>query len=703
MEIGQGRAGTLHGRFEEQAQRAPEAVAVRFAGRDLTYGELDARANRLARHLAANGLAPGGLAAVALGRGAEVFVALLAVLKAGGAYVPLEPGAPDPLLRHVLADAAPAVVVTEEAHRVRLTDASGRAVVCVDSAAEAVAALSADPPRVPVGPADLACVFFTSGSTALPKGALIEHRHLLAAYEGWRKVYALTAADRILQTASLEFDVFTADWVRALCTGAALVVAPRNLTLDRTADIAELPALVAAEGVTVLELNASTARRLHGHLGTAGGGAAFAGVRLLTVGAEKWFLDEQSALHRLLGGGVRVLNVYGLAEASVDSTYFDAEGVAEDGRGTCLVGVPFPGSRVYVLRPDGGRAPRGAVGEIAVAGAGLGRGYLKRPREEAGRFRSAGFDPDGRILLTGDVGRIREDGVLEFLGRAAGVLGSTGEESGRAQAAGTVARVAAAARTEGVLRSHPGVQECAVAEVEVEPGRRAVVGYAVAAPDAAALDPWSLSSHLAEHLPAGEAPAAVVPLPALPRTRAGKLDRGALPLPAPRHYTGPRSGKGGRGSAKSGGLAGAGQDTDRPPGCIWALPTLIVAYVAWVLTDTLFPRSTDTSLVPSPYDGYFTWLYVCECVAFGAGVTFLLFGPQVIARFKRPLGLSVAANLSVFWLLAAWWPQDNLYRISSPSDWPRQAVLVYVFNVALMVAALVLVRFLAWRPPTERA
>ncbi|MFF2044626.1 amino acid adenylation domain-containing protein [Kitasatospora sp. NPDC058170] len=702
MEIGQKRAGTLHGRFEEQARRAPDAVAVRFGGQDLTYGELDARANQLARYLAASGLAPGGLAAVALGRGAEVFVALLAVLKAGGAYVPLEPGAPDPLLRHVLADAAPAVVVTEEAHRVRLTDASGRAVVCVDSAAEAVAALSADPPQVPVDPADLACVFFTSGSTALPKGALIEHRRLLAAYEGWREVYALTAADRILQTASLEFDVFTADWVRALCTGATLVVAPRNLTLDRTADIAELPALVAAEGVTVLELNATTARRLRDRLDAAGGGEAFAGVRLLTVGAEKWYLDEQLALRRLLGGGVRVLNVYGLAEASVDSTYFDADGVTEDGRGTCLVGVPFPGSRVYVLGPDGGSAPRGAVGEIAVAGAGLGRGYLKRPEEDALRFRRAGFDPDGRILLTGDVGRIREDGVLEFLGRAEAVRGSA-TKTGAARTAGIVARVAAAARAEGVLRSHPGVRECAVAEVEVEPGRRAVVGYAVAAPGSVALDPWSLSLYLDEHLPTGEAPAAVVPLPALPRTRAGKLDRGALPLPAPRDYTGPRSGKAGRGSAKSGGRAGAGQAADRPPGCIWALPVLFFAYLAWVMTDTFFPRSTDTSLVPSPYAGYFTWLYVCECLAFGAGVTFLLFGPRVIARFKRPLGLSVAANLSVFWLLAAWWPQDNLYRISSPTDWPRQAVLVYVFNVALMVAALVLVRFLAWRSPTDRA
>ncbi|WP_344345427.1 AMP-binding protein, partial [Kitasatospora putterlickiae] len=139
VEAGTGRAGTLPGRFEERVRRDPGAVAVRWAGRELTYGELDARADRLARHLAGLGLGPGGRAAVAIGRGTEVYVALLAVLKTGAAYVPLEPGAPDPLLRHVLDEASPALVVTEEVHRIRLTDAGAPALVCVDSAAAGLA------------------------------------------------------------------------------------------------------------------------------------------------------------------------------------------------------------------------------------------------------------------------------------------------------------------------------------------------------------------------------------------------------------------------------------------------------------------------------------------------------------------------------------------------------------------------------------
>ncbi|MFE2725586.1 amino acid adenylation domain-containing protein [Kitasatospora sp. NPDC059327] len=733
-----GRAGTLHGRFEEQVRQAPDTVAVRCGTGELTYGELDARADRLAHHLAAVGLEPGCRAAVALGRGTEVFVALLAVLKAGGAYVPLEPGAPDPLLRHVLAEADPAVVVTEESHRVRLTDAGGRAVVCVDSAAGAVAALPAGPPAVATGPDDLACVFFTSGSTGLPRGALIEHRNLLAAHRGWQAVYGLRAEDRILQTASLEFDVFTADWVRALCTGATLVVAPRDLTLDRNADIADLPALVAAEGITVLELNVRTARRLRDHLAAAGGplpdgplsagappeGAPpsagplpdgpLPGVRLLTVGAEKWYLDEQLGLQRLLGSGVRVLNVYGLAEASVDSTYFDAGG-ATGGEGServSLVGRPFPGARVHVLGPDGEPAPPGAVGEIAVAGAGLGRGYLNRPEETTRRLRPAVFDPDGRILLTGDLGRVREDGVLEFTARAEAVLGPV-ESAG---AAAVVERVTAAAAAEGVLRSHPAVREAAVAEVEPEPGRRTLVGYAVTAPAAEGADAWSLSAHLTKRLPAGARPAAVVPLPALPRTRAGKLDRGSLPLPAPRHFTGPRAGKGGesgaglKGSLKGGGTGGGTAGVGRAggagepglSGCGWTLLALPFAFVAWLVTDSLWPGSTDLAAVPDPYSGYFRVLYCAEWLSFGLGAAFLTAGRAVIARYGRPPGLSVAARLSVFWLLASWWPQDNLYRTSSPTDWPRQSVLVYVFNIALMAAAVIVVRFLAWRPPSER-
>ncbi|MFJ3218847.1 amino acid adenylation domain-containing protein [Kitasatospora sp. NPDC086801] len=698
-EATEGRAAeTLHGLVGLRAGQAPQAVAVRCGDAELTYGELDARADALARRLAAHGLAPGGRAAVALGRGTQVYVALLAVLKAGAAYVPLEPSAPDALLRHVLTDAAPDLVVTEESHRVRLADAGPARIVCLDTVD--LTGRPADPPKTPTGPEDLACVLYTSGSTGLPTGTLVEHRNLLSAYRGWREVYDLSPADRILQTSSLEFDVFTADWVRALGTGATLVVAPRNLTLDRTTDVADLPALVAVERITVLELNARLARRLAAHLARTG--QALPGVRLLTVGAEKWYLDEQLGLQRLLGDGTRVLNVYGLAEAAVDSTYFDAMGTAatEDGERVSLIGRPFPGTRVYVVGPNGTPVAPGRAGEIAIAGGGLGRGYLDRADDTHHRFVRADFDPDGRVLLTGDIGRLRDDGVLEFLGRAAHVVGPVAV----ARRAAVVSRVAAAAQAEGRLRAHPAVREAAVVELELRPGLRRLVGYAVTAPDADGADGWSLSQYLAAQLPDGGAPEAVVPVPELPRTRAGKLDRAALPLPAPPEHTaagsakaGSRAGKGGGG--KAGGGRGSASD---PTGCLAVLCVVLVAFFAWISTDTFYPGATDLSVVPGSYHGWFQVLYLCENLAFGAGVAFLLFGFPAVLRQGRSFRLSLLTYLSVVWLLASWWPQDNLYRLTDATDWPRETALVFTFNVPLMAAALVVLTFLLRRPTARR-
>ncbi|MFH8381576.1 amino acid adenylation domain-containing protein [Kitasatospora sp. NPDC018058] len=701
---GEPAATTVHELVERQARRAPVAVAVRCGDSELTYGELDARADRLAAHLAARGLAPGGRAAVALGRGTEVYVALLAVLKTGAAFVPLEPTAPDALLRHVLSDAAPDLVVTEERHRVRLTDAGGAQLVCVDEPAlpqwEFV--------RPEISPGDVACVFYTSGSTGLPTGALVEHRNLLAAYEGWREVYDLVPEDRILQTASLEFDVFTADWVRALGTGATLVVTPFNLTLDRTADLAALPALVAEERITVMELNVRTARRLTALLTATGG--SLPGVRLLTVGAEKWYLDEQLGLQRLLGEGTRVLNVYGLAEATVDSTYFEVRGAAaaEGAERVSLVGRPFPGIRVYVLGPHATPVAPGQVGEIAIAGSGLSRGYLNRPVDTARRFVRADFDPDGRVLLTGDLGLLRADGVLEFVGRASTVVGSLGAE----RATSVTIRVEAAARAEGALRAHPAVHEAAVVEVEPLPGQRVLVGYAVpgqGAPEAEGVDGWSLTQYLLAELAGHPAPTAVVPVPELPRTRAGKLDRAALPLPAPPEHTTPRSAKaggrsGGKGGGKGGGKAGGGRagDSRFVNGCGVLFCVLVFASAAWGMSFALFPGSTDVTGVPTPYNALFELLYLCENLAVGAGVVYLAIGFEAVLRLGRPYRLSVLTHLSITWLLVNWWPQDNLYRLTRATDWPREAAMVFAFNVPLMLAALVVIRFVLWRPPVGK-
>ncbi|GAA0670996.1 hypothetical protein GCM10010193_23960 [Kitasatospora atroaurantiaca] len=683
-------AKAIHQLFGEQAHRAPEAPAVVCGEARLTYGELDAGASRLARHLAELGLGRGGLAAVALGRGPELLTAVLAVLKTGAAYVPLEPSGPDMTIRHILSEADPLVVITQEVHRVRLADATGRAVLCLDTAAEAIAAQPSGPGPlgVEVQPTDLACVFYTSGSTGKPKGALIEHRNLLHAYRGWQSVYQLSPADRFLQTATLEFDVFSADWIRALCTGGTLVMAERNFTLDHTAEVSELHDLVLREGITVMETNVHTLRRLFAHIQPRG--LELGTVRLLSVGAEKWYLDEQLRLQRYLGPGVRHINVYGVAEATVDSTYFDTTTLAdapEHAERISLIGQPFPGTRVHLLDQAGRPVPTGEPGEICLAGPGLGRGYLHRPELTAERFRPTEVDEDGRIYRTGDIGRLRPDGLLEYIGRSSPAGPPDAKE------------VAAMAEVEAVLRGHPSVQESAVAKVETAPGRTRLVAYAVAAEGGTA-DPWTLRSYLSEQLPESLVPEAVVPLQALPRTRAGKLDRPGLPLPAPRGHGESFSGKAARpGGAEAGGYRAGSGGSEVPRGTLWAVLTITFGVLASALTEVFWRGSTEVSAVPSPWAGLLRLLYICEWLSFGAGMAFLFLGRRILDRHARPTGLTSRTLLAVAWLLGAWWPQDNWYRVSRHADWPRQVALVYGFNVTLIIAAVVVVRFLAWQPP----
>lgn len=690
-----GEARTIHQLFEEQARRAPEATALVFGRVRLTYAELDARADRLARHLAELGLRRGALAAVAMGRGPELVTAVLAVLKAGAAYVPVEPSGPDHSIRHVLADADPSVVVTQEAHRVRLTDASERLVLCVDTLAGAIAAHPPEPLDIELQPSDLACVFYTSGSTGLPKGALVEHRNLLHSYRGWQSVYELSPADRFLQTATLEFDVFTADWIRALCTGGTLVMAERNFTLDQSADMALLHSLVIQEGVTVMETNVHTLRRLFAHLLPLG--LELGQVRLVSVGAEKWYLDEQLRLQRYLGPGVRHINVYGVAEAAVDSTYFDAGTLAdapEHSERISVIGRPFPGNRVHLLDRRGRPVPPGEPGEICLAGPGLGRGYLHRAELTAERFERSEIDPDGRVHRTGDIGRLRPDGLLEFVGRAVGA--DTADATG----------ASAVAEIEAVLRGHPCVLESVVAEVETAPEQSALVAYVVPA-TGLPTEPWTLRAYLSERLPTGLVPEAVVPLQALPRTRAGKLDRRGLPLPAPRGHAQPSatrsySVKAARpGGGKAGGYRGAAARSGSEPAGLsaWITLTIVFATLAAAFTDVFWYGSTDVSAVPSPWAGLFVMLHVFEWLGFGVAVAFLFLGRRVLEHHGRPRGLTVHTLLATAWLLGAWWPQDNWYRISRATDWPRQAALVYGFNITLIIAAVVVVRFLAWQPP----
>ncbi|MBM9506848.1 AMP-binding protein [Actinacidiphila acididurans] len=677
--------GSVHALFEVWARRTPSALAVVCGAERVTYGELDRRANRLARRLRDAELPSGGLVAVCLEPGPDALAAMLGVLKAGGAYVPLGPGVPEPQLRHVLADADPFAVVTTEALRVTASDGRRRRIVAVDREADATAGRSAEP--LDVAAPDLACVLYTAGTTGPAKGVLIEHSVLLSAFEGSQVVHRPTPEDRQLVIAPMESAAFTAGWLRTLGSGGTLVLpAPEGLAHDAPAAAKDfrsaaakaarlatagtrtsagaagrepaataLHALVLAESVTVLDCDTATAADLHWYIRR--NGLDLGAVRLVSVTGDVWYLDEQQALRRTLGPHMRVLNVYGPAEAAGCATFFelpDRPVTLDRPERVSLIGESFPGLHVRVLDSRGRSVVSGSIGEIAVDGPGAARGY-----------RSADRRPGiGGWLRTGDLGRVADDGRLEYLGRKG-----------------------AHADAEAVLRGHPSIEECAVAEIETAAGRRTLAAYVVLA-DGARSDPAGIRSYASARLPSARAPRTVVPLVSLPRTRAGRIDRRGLPLPV-------RSSGAG---AASGGKGGPGSGSGDTRGCAPLIAGVVAAFLSAVFTDLLWPHSTDLTGVPQPEAALFLGLYVCEWLSFGLGAAFLFYGREAVARQGRSRRLSTAAHFSVVWLLVAWWPQDNFYRLASKTDWPRQAALVYGFNITLMAAAAVLVAFFVARP-----
>ncbi|MEV4223169.1 hypothetical protein [Nonomuraea sp. NPDC049725] len=230
------------------------------------------------------------------------------------------------------------------------------------------------------------------------------------------------------------------------------------------------------------------------------------------------------------------------------------------------------------------------------------------------------------------------------------------------------------------LRRHPAVADCAVVSVRTGSGGPKLIAYVV--PDGEVTGE-ELRAYLVERLPGRRLPRFVTLVRALPRTADGRIDHRALPLPVRATAT-PSGGKGG--------------DWQPSTGVAMAISAAVAAVAAYLLTDVLWPYSTDLSAVPPPWAGLFAVLYLVECAAFGLGVAFLLSGRTLLARLDRPPGVSAAAHLAITWLLAAWWPQDNFYRLAAKTDWPLQAALVYGFNVTLMIAAAVVVAFVAARP-----
>ncbi|MEW5928741.1 MAG: non-ribosomal peptide synthase/polyketide synthase [Gemmatimonadota bacterium] len=498
---------TVHGLFAAQAARTPDALAVVFEDRALTYAELDSESSRLARHLRGLGVGPDSRVGVCLERGVELVVAVLAALKAGGAYVPLDPAHPAERLVLLLDDAGASAVVTAGAAAGRLSGYAG-AVVRLDADAERIGRESAAAPAVAVSPENLAYLIYTSGSTGRPKGVMVEHRsvvNLWAALE--RAVYSrrgAAAPPRVSVNGPATFDTSVKQLVQLL-GGAALCVVPEAARYDADA----LGAYLRAHAVEVLDCTPAQLRHL-----LADGLLAKAGPALTDLLVAGEAIDAE--LWRTLAGleGRRAWNLYGPTECTVDAALRRVAGARP------ALGPPIANVRLYVLDAAGAPAPVGVPGELHVGGAGVARGYAGRPELTAERFVPDPFSGDrgARLYRTGDRVRWTAAGEVEYLGRADFQLKVRGfrVEPGEIEAA---------------LCAHPAVRRAVVVARADASGGKRLVGYVVAVPDAAA-DPSELRSHLRERLPDYMVPSAWVALEAVPLTPNGKVDHRALPEPA---------------------------------------------------------------------------------------------------------------------------------------------------------------------------
>ncbi|TDD54174.1 amino acid adenylation domain-containing protein [Kribbella antibiotica] len=473
----------LHHLFEEQARTVPDRVAVSFEDQQLTYAELDRRANSLARVLADRGVGPETPVGICMNRSLDLVIGLLGILKAGGAYVPLDPEYPADRLRYIAENAN--LTIT-------LTDADISTLETTDGPA----------PDVSAGPDNLAYVIYTSGSTGRPKGAMLSHRGICNRLLWMQNTYQLQHHDHVLQKTPFSFDVSVWEFFWPLVAGARLHLASPGGHKDP----AYLAELIDAQSISVMHFVPSM---LVTFLQQRSATERCRSLRDVMCSGEALPPDVQAQFEQLLPR-TRLHNLYGPTEASVDVSYWECM----PGATTVPIGRPVANTQLYVLDTTMSPVPDGVIGELFIGGVQLARGYLARPDLTAERFVADPFGR-GRLYATGDLARFRPDGAIEYVGRTDHQVKIRGHRIEIGE-------------IESVLAEHPDVGSCLVVMHEVTSTDKRLTAFLTPSAGQPVRDDV-LRAHLLERLPEYAVPTYFVTLPELPLTPNGKVDRKALP------------------------------------------------------------------------------------------------------------------------------------------------------------------------------
>ncbi len=505
----------VHQLFEAQVERTPNAVALVLDEQQLTYQQLNSRANQLAHLLQRLGVGPEVLVGICVERSVEMVVGLLAVLKAGGAFVPLDPTYPQDQLAFLLGDSQVAVLLTQQRVLGRLP-AHSIPMICLDTDWQVIAQEGSDNPHSEVTSDQLAYVIYTSGSTGKPKGVLIPHRAI--ALHCWSIIscYELSAKDRVLQFSVFTFDAALEQILPTLLTGASVILRGSEVW-----SASELWEKIIGYGLTVVNLPTAYWSHITQEWIKMSELIGPHPLRLVIVGGDRMVTQQVEHWHHLPMDAVRLLNAYGPTETTITATLFEVSSrwSAQSSSQTIPIGRTLPHRTSYILDSAVHPVPIGVVGELYIGGDVLARGYLNRAELTAEKFIADPFssEPNARLYRTGDLARYLPDGTIEFLGR----LDHQVKIRGFRIELGEI---------ETVLSQHPDVRETVVVAHEDSPGEKRLVAYVVLG-EKQTSTLSDLRGYVMKALPAYMVPSAFVLLEAVPLMPNGKIDRRTLPAP----------------------------------------------------------------------------------------------------------------------------------------------------------------------------